>query len=299
MDEGLNVPHVGISEAQVNINWESVFDVIPDVISILDREYRLRRINKTMADRLGVTPGNAIGRACYEIVHNAAAPPSFCPFSKMLEDGREHSVEIFEPNLRGHFIVSVSPLYDDAGQVIGAVHVARDITLRKEAEQALLEANRGLEQRVAERTAELAKKTKSLEEVNMTLRVLLEYRERDRKETQESIIDNIKIKVLPYLNRMRKFGLTKELNDYISMIENDLKDIVSPFIRGLADKSLGISPAQIRVAEMVRSGMTNKEIANCLHISEGTVRSHRQVLRKKLGLTNNKANLRAYLQSIQ
>jgi DNA-binding NarL/FixJ family response regulator len=83
------------------------------------------------------------------------------------------------------------------------------------------------------------------------------------------------------------------------MIENSIVNIVSPFTRGLADRAIGISPAQIRVAEMVRSGMTNKEIADTLYISEGTVRSHRQELRRKLKLTNNKANLRAYLQSLQ
>jgi PAS domain S-box-containing protein len=295
----LDVPDVEIPDVQIKMNWESMFDVIPDAIAILDRDYILRRVNKTMADRLGVTPENAIGGICYEIVHGADAPPSFCPFAKLLEDGGEHSAEIFERNLGGHFIVSVSPLYDASRQVIGAIHVARDITLRKKAEQALFAANEDLERRVAERTAKLTEKTKSIEEVNTALRVLLQQREQDRKEIQESVIYNIKTMVWPYLNRMRSFGLTEEQSDCIGMIENSLGNIVSPFIRGLSDRSLGISPAQIRVAEMVRSGMTNKEIATSLYISEGTVRSHRQELRKKLGLTNNKVNLRVYLQSLQ
>ncbi len=299
MAEDLNVPDVEIHGAQININWATLLDAIPDAIAILDREYRVLRINKTMADRLGVAPKDAIGRTCYEIVHGAAVPPSFCPLAKLREDGREHSTEVFEPNLGGHFIVTVSPLYDEARRVVGAIHVARDITLRKEAEQALFEANEDLERRVAERTAELVEKTKSLEEVNTALRVLLQRREQDRKEVQESVIHNIKTVVWPYLNRLRNYGLTKELSDCVGLIENSLVNIVSPFTRGLADRSPGISPAQIRVAEMVLSGMSNKEIARSLYISEGTVRSHRQELRKKLGLTNNKTNLRAYLKSLQ
>jgi len=299
MDKCQAVPDVEIPNAQININWESIFDVIPDAISIIDREYMIRRVNKTMADRLDVTPESAIGGICYEIVHGSDAPPSFCPLAKLLEDGKEHSAEIFERNLGGHFIVSVSPLYDAARQVIGAIHVARDITLRKKAEQALFEANEDLERRVAERTAKLVEKTKGIEEVNTALRVLLQQREQDRKEIQESVIHNVKTTVWPYLNRMRSFGLTEEQSDCIGMIENSLGNIVSSFIRGLSDRSLGISPAQIRVAEMVRSGKTNKEIAASLYISEGTVRSHRQELRKRLGLTNNKANLRVYLQSLQ
>ena len=161
-----------------------------------------------------------------------------------------------------------------------------------------MEVNSGLERRVAERTAELMEKAQNLEEVNSALRVLLQRREQDRKEIQESVILNLKATVWPHLKKMRNCGLTKEHSDCIGLIENSLVNIVSPFTRSLADRSLGISHAQIRVAELVKTGMTNKEIADSLHISEGTVRSHRQELRKKLGLTNHKANLRVYLQSL-
>lgn len=294
----MKVRGVDVQVAQINMSWEFLLDMIPDAISILDREYRILRINKAMADRLGTTQENAIGRTCYEIVHGAAPSPEFCPFTKMLKDGREHSAEVFEPNLGGHFIVSVSPLYNVARQVIGAIHVARDITSQKKAEQALLEVNIGLERCVAERTAELTEKAKELEVVNAALRVLIELREQDRKEIQESVIHNIKATVWPYLKRMRNCGPTTEQRDCISLIENSFVNIVTPFSRSLTDRSLGISHAQIRVAELVKAGMTNKEIADSLHISEGTVRSHRQELRKKLGLTNRKANLRIYLQSI-
>lgn len=49
---------------------------------------------------------------CYECVHGMAEPPSFCPHTKLLADGKEHMVEIHEKRLGGDFIVSVSPLHD-------------------------------------------------------------------------------------------------------------------------------------------------------------------------------------------
>ncbi len=56
----------------------------------------------------------------------------------MMLEPREQSVEIFEERLRSYFMVSVTPLYDETGQVTGCVHVARDVTEKKELEQKLV-----------------------------------------------------------------------------------------------------------------------------------------------------------------
>ena len=60
------------------------------------------------------------------------SPPVYCPHSKTLQDGKQHIAEIFEPNLEGHFLVSTTPLRDELGQMMGSVHVARNITERKQ-----------------------------------------------------------------------------------------------------------------------------------------------------------------------
>ncbi len=120
--------------------WERTFDVIPDPISILDRQHRIVWVNKTMANRLGIAPEEAVGLNCYECVHGMEKPPSFCPHTKLLADGKEHMVEIHEKRLGGDFIVSVSPLHDAEGRVIASIHVARDITERKQAEEVLRES---------------------------------------------------------------------------------------------------------------------------------------------------------------
>jgi PAS domain S-box-containing protein len=125
---------------QATKNWEYTFDAVPDLIFILDTECRIIRANKAMAARLGVTPEECAGLTCYRAVHGMDKPPSFCPHRQLLKDGLEHTAEVCEDCLGGYFLVSVSPLYDSKGKLIGSIHVACDINERKKAEKALQES---------------------------------------------------------------------------------------------------------------------------------------------------------------
>jgi PAS domain S-box-containing protein len=122
---------------QAKEEWERTFDSVPDPIAVLDRAHRVRRVNRAMADRLGVTPEQCVGLHCHEAVHGLGAPPAFCPHMLTCADGQTHTVEVHEERLGGHFLVTTTPLRDEQGRVLGSVHVARDITARKRAEEAL------------------------------------------------------------------------------------------------------------------------------------------------------------------
>jgi len=122
--------------------WERTFDVVPDLIAVLDTDYRIVRINRAMADRLGVAFQDAIGKHCYELFHKSGRPPEHCPNARLLAVGGSHSTEVAEESLDAVFEVSVSPLQDENDRTIGSVHVARDITDRKKTEKLLLESGR-------------------------------------------------------------------------------------------------------------------------------------------------------------
>jgi PAS domain S-box-containing protein len=117
--------------------WERTFDADPDLIAVLDDRYHIMRANRAMAQRLGVTPEECVGKVCYEVVHGTTCPPDFCPHRPSLIDGLDHTSELCEPRLGGDFIVSITPLLDEQGKRIGSVHVARDITDRKKVEEEL------------------------------------------------------------------------------------------------------------------------------------------------------------------
>jgi PAS domain S-box-containing protein len=118
-------------------NWEHTFDAVPDLIAILDTNYRVVRANRAMAAKLRMKPEECIGLTCYNVVHGTTKPPSFCPQREMLKDGSEHTAEVCEDCLGGYFIVSVSPIYNSEGKLTGSIHVARDINERRVIEEAL------------------------------------------------------------------------------------------------------------------------------------------------------------------
>jgi len=118
--------------------WERTFDSVPDLIAILDEHHRIVRVNRAMAERLGAPPAECIGQSCHLCVHGLESPPDFCPHTRTMKDGLEHLAEIHESHLGGNFLVSTTPLNDEQGSKIGSVHVARDISELKRAEEELL-----------------------------------------------------------------------------------------------------------------------------------------------------------------
>jgi PAS domain S-box-containing protein len=129
---------------QAKTEWERTFEAVPDMIAIIGRDFHIIRVNKAMADRLGIRSEDAVGKACYELVHHSTNPPGFCPHSSLLGDGLEHTEEIHEDTLNADFLVTTSPLRDDEGNITGSVHVMRDITERKQSEESLRKANNKL-----------------------------------------------------------------------------------------------------------------------------------------------------------
>lgn len=123
--------------ARANEDWQRTFEAISDRIMVLDSEHRILRANKATANAFGMTESELIGKSCFELMHGTEGPPAFCPHSQLLADGEEHRAEVVEPGLGATLDVRVSPIFGQNRKVIGSVHVTRDITERKRAEEAL------------------------------------------------------------------------------------------------------------------------------------------------------------------
>jgi len=124
---------------RVEEEWEKTFNAVPDLISILDNNYRIVRPNRAMTDRLGMILEETVGMPCCEIICGEKNPPPFCPYARLLADGKEHTEEIYNERLDGDFLVSVSTLHGRKGELVGAVHVARDISELNRAKRNLVE----------------------------------------------------------------------------------------------------------------------------------------------------------------
>ncbi len=214
---------------QAKQEWERTFNSVPDLIAIMDTRHRIVRANREMARRVGLTPEQCAGLPCYESVHGLPHPPEFCPHGRTLSDGREHTAEIHEERLGGDFLVTTTPLRDDEGNIVGTVHVARDITERKRIEAEVRRSRDQLETRVQERTADLAKAVARLELINQELQEFAFVASHDLQEPLRKIQSFSDLVVRSNRDRVDEKG-----KDYLLRIQNAarrmqqlLKDLLS------------------------------------------------------------------------
>lgn len=145
----------------------------------------------------------------------------------------------------------------------------------------------------------LSHKAEKLEETNIAMKVLLDHRNRDRQELENRFLANIRELVLPYLEKLKTGRLQQREKALVSIMEEHLHDISSPFLNRLSSLHLMLTPQELEVALLVRQGKSSQEISDVLNIAVATVSFHRKKLRNKLGLESRSQNLRTYLLSLQ
>jgi len=143
------------------------------------------------------------------------------------------------------------------------------------------------------------KMQRDLQEMNIAMGVLLQRAEKDKDALGENVVSNVKELILPYVDKLKKGHLGAEHKVYIDILERNLSEICSPFLKNLSLHYAHISSMEVQVANLIKAGKRNKEIASILGVSSNTIMTHRYRLRSKLGLKQKKVNLRSYLKSIE
>ena len=138
-----------------------------------------------------------------------------------------------------------------------------------------------------------------LEESNVALRVLLKKRDEDRVQIEEKVLYNVKELVKPYVDKLKETKLNPKQMALLSVIESNIDDIISPFVRDMSLKFMKLTPMEIQVANLIKQGKTTKQIAELMRLSSRTIETHRKKIRNKIGIGNKKANLRSHLLSLQ
>ncbi len=124
--------------------WQRTFDSISDMVFLMDKDCRLTKVNLAVCKLFGKSSEELLGSKCFELVHHKDSPWPNCPFQKMLKDGTAQCEEAEGPN-GVPLLVTVSPILGAQGEVLGAVHIATDITGQKKVERELKDSRDHLE----------------------------------------------------------------------------------------------------------------------------------------------------------
>ncbi|MEM5786423.1 MAG: response regulator [Syntrophobacteraceae bacterium] len=138
---------------------------------------------------------------------------------------------------------------------------------------------------------------KELQETNMALKVILKRIEEDKDQLRTDILCNLKQLVFPYLNKLKGTHLNELQKFYVDSLDSNLSRLASPLTMLASRIHENLSHMEIQIARLIKSELTNKEIAEILGISINTVTTHRYHMRTKLGLKRNKVSLRSYLSA--
>jgi len=174
--------------------------------------------------------------------------------------------------------ITIAPFPD------GAIITSHDITKRKKAEMALVESEEKLrEQKLA------------LEEKNIALREIIAQIEIEKIRLKEDIENNVNIVLSPILEKLK---LGKDRLKHINLLEHYIEKITSSFGSKITRTELKLTSREIEVCNMIKSGLTSKDISSLLNISYRTVEKHRENIRHKLEIANKDVNLATFLREL-
>ena len=270
----------------------------PDWVWMCDRKSRHTFSNNSVKEILGYEIHEILGTTALNLIHKEdrkSVQKWFQNAKKQKRGWRGSVIRWHHKDKSIRFLETIAePIFDDKGNLVGYSGIDRDVTARKLSEMALQKAHDELQ----EKTIRLEVKKNSLEETNTAIKVLLKKREEDKIEIEKNVLTNVKELIEPYFEKIKKTKLDDQQRALLSIMESNIKEIVSPFTRKMSLKYLNLTPTEIKIANLIRHGSSTKKIAELMNVSPRTIETHRKNIRRKIGLERKRANLRSHLLSL-
>jgi len=293
------------SEERLRLLSEAV-EQTTEGIAVVDVQGNLLFLNQAFAAMHGYTSEELNGEHLSAFHDEEQMPSVNAANAEILETG-EFSGEIWHLHRDGSVFPGLmhnSLLRDQDGKPVGMIGTLRDITDLKQAEEALRQSHEKLEAKVKERTIdlensrkELKKYSESLEKTNEALKIIIEGIEEQKKEVEKRIAHNVNLTVKPIIDQLKTQDLPDTIRFLLQSLEFNLSNIFSSFGLRVMKEGLRLTPREVRICEMIRSGLTSKQMGKVMGISPQTVLVHRKNIRKKLGLAKTRQNLASYLKA--
>jgi len=225
--------------------WRATFDSIQDMVAIVDVNHVIARINQAFARALKRDIPDLLGKHCYEVVHGLDRPHAMCPHARTMGSGKFESSEYYDENLHLWVEAASSPIIDEQGRITGTVHVIKDISARKLAEEEQQQLRNKTE--ISSRLAAVGEMAAGIaHEINNPLTSVLGFSQllSDRQDLPDDVKEELKIiadgslRVKSIVKRMLTFARQtkqyKTMVDIHELIDNTLE------IRGYVLKTANI-----------------------------------------------------------
>ncbi len=183
-------------------------------------------------------------------------------------------------SFEGPFLKEERALLNDIAERLG--HIIE----RKRSEKALNESER-----------KLRKQNRLLQDKNIALREIMNQLIMEKNNLEERVLANADKLIIPLLKKLKNKTSQSEIK-YVDLLEEGIKNMTSSFGGEISKIMPKLTPRETEICNMIKNGLSSKEIGRLLNISYRSVETYRNSIRKKLGLINKKVNLTSFLSSL-
>ncbi len=150
--ERLESEHERVEQALINAlqEWEATFNATRDPILLVDKDFRIVQTNHAASRFFGKPMGAILGQTAHGLVCETELPPENYPLTIAKQTNKHEDAELYLAHKDAWVLVSADPVADDSGDIAYFVHILRDITYRKKAEETLAKLNFDLQKTVKE-----------------------------------------------------------------------------------------------------------------------------------------------------
>lgn len=303
--------------ADSKAEWLRAIDAIPYLLAVVDRSFRIKRVNRAMADHIGTRVDDLHGRICYEAI-GTKCPPEFCPLRNPLA-GQGDPVD-FQTTIAGRsYPVTISALADPSGNVTGCVFMARDVdgrsstaeTRKKNADEMKLlvgraeyvmtiqEKNgkyillRGLPGNVRLPESIRGKMPHDFFEADQADKICTRVEKVIGAGMDLTVSSELRLgkETFSFLNHMTPIrDETGAFSSVVTLSERIADG--SENGEAIPDEPQNLTRREQQILELISSGLSANQIAEKLFISKKTVETHRARIMKKVGVRKTSALVR-------
>jgi PAS domain S-box-containing protein len=267
----------------------ATLDALPDLLFETDRAGRILDFRAPQPELLYRTPSDFLGKRVDEVLPKEAAKTIMAAIADASEHG-QHAGSNYSLVIQGKaewFELSLAASGDPRAPDARFVALARNITERKQSEDML-----------RRKTEELKAEQRALTEKNIALKHILESIESQKQDYRLRISSDMEKAMVPVLKKLAK-TCGDTCSRELTALEKTLSLILSQDIDEFRVRYARLTSRETDICDMVKKGMSSKQISDSLNLSLLTVLKHREQIRRKLGLTNTDISLVTYLRMQQ